>query len=181
MLKTLKIIFASLLTLIGISGNSLCLASPLYNSDLQARIVLDPALKPDNSPGAIISQETLKGAGSEAYFGNYMLQLLAGALITVAAPIAIIIIAIGGLFAVISHGDPGLMGKAKKTVEWAVIGLIIIIFSWVIIRTTLSIIITTNSNNKPGTGTSQTGATGGSSAPGGSGAQAPAGSSVPPK
>ncbi len=124
-----------------------------------ARITLDTSLKPDNSPGVFISQDTLKQQGSEAYFGNYLLQVLAGALITVAAPVAIIVIAIAGLIAVVSHGDQALIGKAKKTVQWAVIGLLIIIFSWVIIRTTISIVFTTNSN-QPATNSSTSGSPG---------------------
>lgn len=149
MTKLFKTILAALLILTGLSTAGLCLAAPFYNSDLETRITLDPNMKPANAPGAIISQDSLQAQGSEAYFANYMLQVLAGGLITVAAPVAIIIIAIGGLFAVVSHGNTGLMEKAKKTVTWAVIGLIIIIFSWVIIRTTISIVITTNSN-QPG-------------------------------
>jgi|GEM_PF-1038470 len=126
-----------------------CFAAPLYNSDLQARITLDNSLKPDNSPGVIINAT---GPGAEAAAGNYLLQLLAGALISIAAPVAIVIIAISGLFAVVSHGDQGMMDKAKKALTWAIIGLITIIFSWVIIRTVVSLILTANSNQN----TSQT-------------------------
>jgi hypothetical protein len=122
------------------------LLAPLYNSDLQARITLDSSLKPDNSPGVIIDPATFSKPGGEAAAGNYLLQLLAGALISIAAPVAIVIIAISGLFAVVSHGDQGMMDKAKKALTWAVIGLIVIIFSWVVIRTVVSLVLTANSN-----------------------------------
>ena len=146
MTKYIKIIITALLTLTIFGSMGLCLAAPFQNSDLEARITLDPGLKPDNSPGSIVSKETLNAPGGEAAFANYMFQVIAGALINLAAPVAIIIIAVGGFYAVVSHGDQGLMGKAKKTVQWGIIGLLIIIFSWVIIRTTISIVFTTNAN-----------------------------------
>ena len=147
-----KIINSFLISLIGLFIAIPCFAAPLYNSDLQARITLDNSLKPDNSPGVIIDPAALTKPGGEAAAGNYLLQLLAGALISIAAPVAIVIIAISGLFAVVSHGDQGMMDKAKKALTWAIIGLITIIFSWVIIRTVVSLILTANSNqNTQGT------------------------------
>jgi hypothetical protein len=148
----LKLINSLLISLIGLSIAIPCLAAPLYNSDLQARITLDSSLKPDNSPGVIIN---VTGPGSEAAAGNYLLQLLAGALISIAAPVAIVIIAISGLFAVVSHGDQGMIDKAKKALTWAVIGLIVIIFSWVVIRTVVSLVLTANSNQNTQSTTQQ--------------------------
>lgn len=151
------------------------LAQSINNEDLMTRVVLDTSMKPDNSPGVIIDPKTLKNAGAETAFANYMLQVLAGGLITVAAPVAIIIIAIAGLFAVVSHGDSKLIDRAKKTLTWAVIGLVIIIFSWVIVKTTIEVVLTVN--NSP---TSQTsGQTGTTTTPsgtseGGVGTEAPA-------
>lgn len=123
-------------------------AANIPANDLMARIVLDPNLKPENSPGVVVNPETLEKAGAETAFANYMLQVLAGGLITVAAPVAIIIIAIAGLIAVVSHGDQKLIDRAKKTLTWAVIGLIVIIFAWVIVRTTIEVVLSVN--NAPG-------------------------------
>lgn len=151
------------------------LAQGLNSEDLQARIVLDPSLKPDNSPGVVVNPETLKSAGAETAFANYMLQVLAGGLITVAAPVAVIIIAISGLFAVVSHGDQKLIDRAQKTLTWAVIGLIVIIFAWVIVRTTIEVVLSVN--NAPGSTTGQQSSTpaapgSAASAPGGTAGQA---------
>lgn len=145
-----KLILISLLSFLSIFTFVIpqTFATSFQNSQLIARLTLDPNLKPQNSPGVIIGQETLKKEGSETALINYTLQVLAGALINLAAPIAIIIIAISGLYAVISHGNQSLIEKAKKTLQWAVIGLVIIIFSWVIIRTVLTIIIDANSNQE---------------------------------
>lgn len=128
-------------------------AQTISNNDLMTRVVLDTSMKPENSPGVIIDPKTLETAGAETAFANYMLQVLAGGLITVAAPVAIIIIAIAGLFAVVSHGDQKLIDRAKKTLTWAIIGLVVIIFSWVIVRTAIEVVLTVN--NSP---SSQTGA-----------------------
>ena len=129
------------------------LAQGLNSEDLQARIVLDPNLKPENSPGVVVNPETLKSAGAETAFANYMLQVLAGGLITVAAPVAVIIIAISGLLAVVSHGDQKLIVRAQKTLTWAVIGLIVIICAWEIVRTTIEVVVSVN--NAPGSTTGQ--------------------------
>lgn len=143
--RKIKLIIITAITMFCMSLPFLVLAdSPLSNQDLMTRVTLDPTLKPDNAPGVIIGEDTLNEAGAETAFANYTLQMLAGGLITVAAPIAIIIIAIAGLLAVVSHGDQKLIDKAKKTLTWAIIGLILIIFSWIIVRTTISIVIEAN-------------------------------------
>jgi hypothetical protein len=144
--KILKLVLAILSLTIWMTGLGTAMAVPLDNHDLMTRVVLDPNLKPDNSPGVIIGTETLSKNGAEAAFGNYVLQIIAGGLITVAAPVAIIIIAISGLIAVVSHGDQGLIDKARKTLTWAIIGLIVIIFSWVIVKAVISVVISANSN-----------------------------------
>lgn len=152
----LKIFNASLLSLFSLSMAVPCLAAPLNSTDLQARITLDNSLKPDNSPGVIIDEASLKKSGGEAAYANYILQMLAGALISIAAPVAIVIIAVSGLIAVVSHGDQGLIDKAKKTLVWAVIGLVVIIFSWVIIRSVVSLVLTANVSPSTTTSSSST-------------------------
>ena len=180
---TAKIAAATLTILLGLTllpclniQPTTALAQGLNSEDLQARIVLDPNLKPENSPGVVVNPETLKSAGAETAFANYMLQVLAGGLITVAAPVAVIIIAISGLFAVVSHGDQKLIVRAKKTLTWAVIGLIVIIFAWVIVRTTIEVVLSVN--NAPGSTTGQQSSTpaapgSATSAPGSTAGQAP--------
>jgi hypothetical protein len=156
--KILKLALAILTLTVWTAGLSTAMAVPLDNHNLMTRVVLDPNLKPDNSPGVIIGTKTLQAAGAEAAFGNYVLQIIAGGLITVAAPVAIIIIAISGLIAVVSHGDQALIDKARKTLTWAIIGLIVIIFSWVIVKAVISVVISANSNPATQTSTTDTGA-----------------------
>lgn len=147
------------------------MAAPLsFNSqDLQTRIILDDSLKPDNSPGVNFAnkQDLIDNKkNSETQFGNYLLQTLAGGLITVAAPIAIIIIAVSGLMMVTAQGNQGKLDKAKQTLTQAIIGLVIIIFSWVIVKAALNAVISVNSNQQ-GTAASTSAATPGSSSSGG--------------
>ncbi len=141
-LTTLLLLYTITLTSVGICSASTTVAP----QDLMARVTLDNSFKPDNSPGVIIANKDLQGANGSAVFANYLLQMMAGALISVAAPVAILVIAIAGLIATLSHGDDGLIKRAKDTLKWAVIGLVIIIFSWAIVRATISVIQQTNSN-----------------------------------
>lgn len=110
------------------------------NSYQLAQLSLDSEFRPSNSPAVELEGENI----NEADYGNYFLQLIAGSLIYLAAPVAIIIIAVSGLLAVISSGDSGTVEKAKDTLKWAVVGLVIIIFSWMIISAVISLVFNTN-------------------------------------
>jgi len=156
----MKKLLLTLLLLINLAQLPIAFAAtPISHQNLVAIVTLDNNLKPANSPGIVFGDKQITKPGEEAAFGNYLLQMLAGGLITLAAPVAIIIIAIAGLIAVVSHGNHGLMDKAKKALTYAVIGLVIIIFSWIIVRATISLVISTNSNQPSSTsGTTQPGA-----------------------
>lgn len=110
-----------------------------------AQLSLDSNFRPSNSPAV-----ELEGDVNEADYGNYFLQLIAGSLIYLAAPVAIIIIAAAGLLAVISSGDSGTVEKAKDTLKWAVVGLVIIIFSWMIIQAVITLVFNTNPSDSTG-------------------------------
>jgi TRAP-type mannitol/chloroaromatic compound transport system permease small subunit len=105
-----------------------------------AQLSLDSQFRPSNSPAVELEGEDVNAAD----YGNYFLQLIAGSLIYLAAPVAIIIIAVSGLLAVISSGDSGTVEKAKDTLKWAVVGLVIIIFSWMIIQAVITLVFTTS-------------------------------------
>ncbi|MBD3270291.1 hypothetical protein GF376_02085 [Candidatus Peregrinibacteria bacterium] len=105
-----------------------------------AQVQLDNTYKPDYSPTVRIQSD------NPADFGNLVLQIIAGGLLTLAAPVAIIIIVIAGLMAVVSHGNQGIMEKAKKTLFAGIIGLVIIIFSWIIVQTAIDLSIQTDDN-----------------------------------
>ena len=51
----------------------------------------------------------------------------------IAAPLAILALTIGGIFILISAGNPNLQGTGKKIVYAAIIGLVLVFCSWIII------------------------------------------------
>jgi len=56
---------------------------------------------------------------------------------TIATPLAIIAIVVGGILMLISAGNANLLGKGKKILYAAIIGLALVYCSWIIIDVTL--------------------------------------------
>lgn len=104
-----------------------------------AQVQLNPDLHPDYAP--VVSLGTQAGP---ADYGNYFLQLIAGGLLYLAGPIAILVIAIAGLRYVTSHGEQNAMEGAKKTLEFAIIGLIVIMLSYAAVRAVIGILLQTD-------------------------------------
>jgi hypothetical protein len=100
-----------------------------------AQVQLNPNLRPDNAATIPIGN-----TGNKADTVNVVLELIAGSLIYLAGPVAVLMIAIGGLRYVISHGDQNQMDEAKKNITWAIIGLIVIVLSWAIMENIIRII-----------------------------------------
>ncbi len=90
--------------------------------------VLDSSLKPEYATNIEV-----EGTGNRASLANAVLQMMAGGLIYLAGPIAVLMLAFGGLRYITSRGDQTQMEEAKKTITWAIAGLIVIILSWAII------------------------------------------------
>ncbi len=109
-----------------------------------AQIELDNKFKPDYAPTVLISDKT---KDNPANFGTAVLQTIAGGLLYLAAPVAVIIIAIAGLIYTVSHGDQAMMDKAKNTLFRAIMGLLIIIFSWIIIRAVVDLMLATDTGD----------------------------------
>jgi len=57
---------------------------------------------------------------------------------TIATPLAIIAMVVGGILMLISAGNPNLLGKGKKILYAAIIGLALVYCSWLIINFTLT-------------------------------------------
>lgn len=107
---------------------AIALAQVQLNSDL---------LKPAYAPEFNVS------GGNRASVANVVLQLIAGSLIYAAGPLAVLILAFGGLRYVTSHGDQTQMEEAKKTITWAIIGLLVIIVSWALVVNIIRILQST--------------------------------------
>lgn len=122
-----------------------------------AQRVIDPKLKPVNVPdipatGPASEQECTKNGGTwdknaqlcsttaEEPINAY-LQIIGGAVLMLSGGIAVIVIAVGGLMYVTSRGNQQQLEFAKATLMYGVIGMLVIIFSYFIIRWVLQIII----------------------------------------
>ncbi len=122
----------------------LVMSSHSQNQHVMARITLPADLKPDQAPEVDLKNFKDSGKGTTweaAVYTNYFLQLIAGGLLYLAGPIAILIIAIGGLRYVVSHGNQTQMENAKKTLEYGLVGLAVIIFSFAIIKAIIAVIV----------------------------------------
>jgi len=51
----------------------------------------------------------------------------------IATPLAIIALIVGGIFMMISAGNPALFGKGSEIIKWAIIGLVLVWGSYLII------------------------------------------------
>jgi len=111
-----------------------CMAAVQQN--LLAQVELDPAYKPDYA----VSITPQEGAGKPTSAANIVLQMIAGSLIYVAGPLAVFMLAVGGLRYVVSHGDQNQMEEAKKTITWAIVGLVVIIASFAIVQSIIKIL-----------------------------------------
>ncbi len=106
-------------------------------SHMIAQVSLDPNLKPQYAPSITISPDANQKGG----VANMFLQMIAGSLILLAGPTGILILAIGGLKYVTSHGNQTAMESAKKTINFAIIGLIIIALSYAIVTNIIKLLI----------------------------------------
>lgn len=127
MIKKLLATIGLILTLSG-------MAAPLAS----AVVELDPNLHPEYAPVVVLGK-----TANEADYGNYFLQLIAGGLLYLAGPVAILFIAVAGLQYVSSHGAQTKLEAAKNTLQWAVVGLVVIILAYAIVRVVISLILNT--------------------------------------
>jgi hypothetical protein len=104
---------------------------------LLAQVPLNPDLRPEY---AVNLQPQGSGQTYAANSGNIILQLVAGSLIYAAGPIAVLMLAVGGLRYVIAHGDQAQMEAAKKNITWAIIGLLVIMVSWLIVSNVIGVV-----------------------------------------
>lgn len=120
---------------------------------------IDPSLKPTNSPdvpatgdipksesectkqGGTWNKEAKLCSGFEDEPINAFLQILGGAILMLSGGIAVIVISVGGIMYVTSRGNQQQLEFAKNTLVYGVIGMLVIIFSYFIIRWVLQIIV----------------------------------------
>ena len=114
----------------------LCIASS--NDALLAKVEINPDLKPEYAADVSVPEDAPRETQA-----RMIMELLAGSLIYLAGPLAVLMLAIGGLRYVMSHGDQTQMEEAKKTITYAIIGLIVIVLSYAIVSNVINLTLST--------------------------------------
>ena len=120
---------------------ALCLGLIICISPIADAYLIDDSYRPINQPN-FFQQEAAQGAAegeTAEMVAIVMLQILAGALLFFAVPVAVIMIAISGFTLVTGGADTDSIETSKKHLTWSIIGLLIIILSWSIVRTIINV------------------------------------------
>lgn len=99
---------------------------------------VDPTYKPHNVPFSL-TDEIKQGGASGATI--LILQIIAGALLYFAVPLAVIFILMAAFNMVIAGGESEKLDQAKKHLTWAIIGLICIILSYSIVKIIIQLVV----------------------------------------
>lgn len=93
-------------------------------------------LRPDNMP---LNLDFGNGATGTSNL-TLVLQLISGALLYLAAPLAVAMIAMAGFNMVAYSGVEEKAAQAKKFLTWAIMGLLLVIFSYSVIKILITFI-----------------------------------------
>ena len=91
--------------------------------------------------GGTWNEEAKLCTGFEEEPINAFLQIIGGAILMLSGGIAVIVVGIGGIMYITSRGNQQQLEFAKNTLLYGVIGMLVIIFSYFIIRWVLKIIV----------------------------------------
>lgn len=102
----------------------------LFSIQIANAYQIDESYRPINSPFELSKEIKSNNIGAT----RTVLEILAGALLYFAAPVAVIMIAYGGFAMVIGGSQSEKIEEAKKHLTWSLIGLGVIILSYSIVR-----------------------------------------------
>lgn len=124
-------IFPVLILVISTFSLVLCLGRPAeaYVSSADAPMNILAATGADQSE---IDLKPVKNAGVEA--NNGTINSIINIAFSIAGGLALLFVAIGGFRYVISQGDPNATSQAKNTILYALIGLVVTILAYAIVR-----------------------------------------------
>jgi hypothetical protein len=91
------------------------------------------------STDALKIPHTPAGQVEEQYIGGSLLPSITRTVIAAAAATAVLFIIIGGIQILTAYGADDKVGKGKKTITWAIVGLLISILSYAIVTIISSI------------------------------------------
>lgn len=114
---------------------------------VQAAVGIPEYYIPKNTPlrefnTDLVENSKIEGMSVGTTAVNKLLQIVANSLIYVAAPLAILFIAHGGQMYAFAFGEEAQLTQAKKEIMYALIGLVLILFSYLIIRLLLQTFVT---------------------------------------
>lgn len=101
-----------------------------------AQVSIKPELRPPYAP-EFNDKVAVKGTH---HYINFILQVFAGGLIYIAGPLAVLMLVWGGSSYITAMGDQGKTDKAKKTIIYAIAGLIVIILSYSLVGNIIAIV-----------------------------------------
>ena len=117
---------------------TICLSITILStgSMLSHAYEIDPSYRPINSPFNLEYKQ--RDAQTNTIL---ILQILTGALLYFAAPLAVIFIIIGGWSMIVGGADTEKVEQAKKSLTWSAVGLVLIILSYSAVRYILIFIV----------------------------------------
>lgn len=99
---------------------------------------IDPSYRPSNEPFALDKEIKAQGASGATII---VLQIISGALLYFAAPIGIIMIVWAGGSMVVFGAEQEKLDAAKKHLTWSIIGLVVIILSYSLVKIIITAIV----------------------------------------
>ncbi|MBI4127321.1 hypothetical protein HY463_01285 [Candidatus Peregrinibacteria bacterium] len=107
-----------------------------------AAIQLDETYKPDNLP----SYQTQTGSGEIAATQTVALFVgkIVGQILLFLGAVTVVFIIIAGAKYIFAFGNDDRLGQAKRGMTWSIVGLILIMLSYAIVRGVIKILISTD-------------------------------------
>jgi hypothetical protein cdiviTM7_00647 len=121
-----KVFSGIIITLAAIASGAMFFTAPVYAED-----VITAA---DNGPVAGIDSAQGTGVPTQINGDTGIVRKIINILLYVIAIISVIMLIIGGLKYVVSGGNNAKVSDAKNTILYAIIGLVVAIFAYAIIR-----------------------------------------------
>jgi uncharacterized membrane protein YjgN (DUF898 family) len=108
--------------------------STIVLSAIASAYYIPDEYRPENQPFGFDYSEKNLQEGAGATTAIIILQIIAGGLLYFAVPVAVILIANAAMQMVTGGADTEKLEQSKKNLTWLIIGLLVIIFSYSIVR-----------------------------------------------
>lgn len=123
--------FLGIALLFSLSGSSLVLA--------QSSITAPPSIIPTGTGGTLTIPHNNSAESQGSYLNNRLLPGIAATIIGLTGAVALVVVVIGGITLLTSYGDPAKAAVAKKTITYAIAGIIISGLSYAIVAIVASL------------------------------------------